>query len=165
MKKIIVPVSGFDLRGFFNNFMQFGIEQFSDPYSSIYIVSSPEDQPVCIGDGHRDLYREMDNDNKMLFFSFSAPAFENFVQCLDGEVYSAVPPTGDRLEDLRNIFYPTDLQFPGYLISLGLRRKNIVIQSALFYAGTQHNEPWLEIIGHCGLLERPMINYIERFMI
>ncbi|MBN1333993.1 MAG: hypothetical protein JW971_09540 [Synergistales bacterium] len=163
MKQIRVPLEGFDMDSFLDAFLDFEEDQFAEPFSSVYIVGSLGDQPVNLDPGHNDIYREMGVDRKLVFFSFTAAALENCVECMDGGVYEAVPATGNELEDYRNRFYPSEVTYVGYLMSL--QNGYMVIDTALFYSGSPMNDPTLELIDHCGILDIPMEVYIRQYIL
>jgi len=117
---------------------------------------------VSLESGHNDIYREMAVDGKFVFFSFTAAALENCVECMDGGVYEALPETGNELEDYRNRFYPSEVTYLGYLMSL--QNGDLLIETALFYSGSSMNDPTLERIDHCGILDTPMEIYIRHYI-
>jgi len=163
MKQMRISLAKFDMESFLDDFLDFEEDQFAEPFSSVYIVASLGDQPVNLDTAHNDIYREMAVDGKRLFFSFTASALENFVECMDGGVYEAVPETGIELEDYRNRFYPSEKTYLGYL--MGMSGGELIIDTARFYSGTSLEDPSLEVVEHCGILENPLKEYLKKYLL
>lgn len=162
MEQLTVSLENFDLEGFMDTLIDFEEDQFVDPFSSVYIVGKLGDQPVSIDLSRSSVFEQMARENKLVFFSFTAPCVDRFVECMDGGVYESIPETGNELDDFKNRSYASDLHYVGYLI--GIREGNLIIDSALFFAGTFINDPEIQLLKHAGILDKPMGHFITDFI-
>jgi hypothetical protein len=161
MKEYRISLENFDLEGFIETLVDFEEDQFVDPFSSVYVVGRLGDQPVAIDLSRSSVFEQMAREGKLVFFSFTAPSVDRFVECMDGGVYESLPETGNELEDLRNRFYPSNLHYVGYL--MGIDNGQLVVNSALFFAGTFINDPEITLLSHAGILEEPLAAFITEF--
>lgn len=162
MKESRISLERFDLEGFIDTLVDFEEDQFVDPFSSVYVVGTLGDQPVSIDLSKSSVFEQMAREGKLVFFSFTAPSVDRFVECMDGGVYESPFETGNELEDFKNRFYPSNLHYVGYL--MGIEDGDLVINSALFFAGTFINDPDLSMLKHAGILEEPLADFIKEFM-
>ncbi len=162
MELVKISLEKFDLEGFIDSLVDFEVDQFVDPFSSVYIVGKLGDQPVSIDISRSSVFEQMNREGKLVFFSFTAPCVDRFVECMDGGVYEAPLDTGNELEDFRNRFYASNLHYVGYL--MGIEDGNLIINSALFFAGTFINDPELKLLKHAGILDGAMESFIREFI-
>ena len=159
MKYTNSEVDDFDFSGFIDTILKFNktiISQDFDP--TFAIVEVPEIGGVPIygseNDG-RDIYSELVNEGKRLFFPFSATNVGEPIPCADGNSYELDEENGELCMGVADSI--------GYLVEI--ENGKIVIHSAIHCGGAcVAPPPSVDLLEDCEVFEEPMMEFLERFV-
>jgi hypothetical protein len=165
-----IPLGKFDFNGLVQKTLDFAEDCLASPYFAIpWTVGQksephygkdegdetyPDDIPL---EADRDYYNEMVCEGKSLFFTFTASNVGEPVECADGKAY------GNEGEDDGD----EELGIgEGDSFGFLLKYQNglITVSSASSFGGDCMRGPEIEKTEDCGIFERPMEKFINKFI-
>jgi hypothetical protein len=165
--ELSVPLDKFDFDGMVKKTLTFAKDSLASPYFAIPWTVGQKGAPHYGKDEEeeidfdnipektdRDLYNELTNEGKSLFFTFTASNVGEPIECADGKTY------GNEDEDEELGIGEGDCY--GFL----LKSDNGMLKvfSASSFGGECMRGPEIETVEDCGIFEKPMEKFIGKFI-
>jgi len=153
MKELRVSFEKFDFNGFVHEMYEFACEIMEPSYAFPWVYKSGDMPEYDEDKDERNLFYELKDEGKQLYFAFSNVGIEESINCADGKEYEIDEDSDFGLGEAT----------VGYLLKF--KDGELIINSAMDCAGgCMVPPPSINIVEDCDVFDEPMERFINMFI-